>query len=137
MTETRRTYQVQPAAARPAGTKKRKANPRPPSNLEELLILHIRAEGLQAPKREWRFHPSRMWRFDFAWPELRVAVECEGGTFTNGGHTRGAYYRDNCLKYNAAQLAGWIVLRYDMKLIKDCVALDEIKQAIAIRSLGL
>lgn len=137
MTESRRDYVVS-AAARTAGKKpKGPAAPRPPSQLEELFLLHCRAEGIPAAKREWRFHATRMWRFDFAWPDLRVAVECEGGTFSNGRHTRGSAYREDCQKYNAAQLGGWLVLRYDMALIKSGDAVRQVKDALAIRGLGL
>lgn len=62
--------------------------------------------------REWRFDLSRLWKFDFAWPMLKVAVEIEGGTFGGGRHTRGAAYQADCRKYNAAQQQGWVVLRY-------------------------
>lgn len=30
---------------------------------------------------EYRFHPSRDWRFDFAIPSRRVAIEVESGAF--------------------------------------------------------
>ena len=63
-------------------------------------------------KREYRFHPVRMWRFDFAYPDKKVAIECEGGVWTQGRHTRGAHYGQDCDKYNAAVLLGWKVLRY-------------------------
>lgn len=29
---------------------------------------------------EYRFHPFREWRFDYAIPELKIALEVEGGT---------------------------------------------------------
>lgn len=28
---------------------------------------------------EYRFHPTRKWRFDFAIPHIKVAIEIEGG----------------------------------------------------------
>ena len=44
---------------------------------------------------EYRFHPSRDWRFDFAIPSRRVAVEVEGGAFNGGRHIRPeGYLRD-------------------------------------------
>jgi len=36
------------------------------------------------PVREYRFHPKRKWRFDFAWPDCQVAVEIEGGVWRAG-----------------------------------------------------
>ena len=45
--------------------------------------------NLPAPVPEFRFHPERKWRFDFAWPEHKIAVEQEGGVWIQGRHTRG------------------------------------------------
>ena len=39
---------------------------------------------------EFRFHAVRRWRFDLAWPWIRVAFELQGGGFTSGRHTRGS-----------------------------------------------
>ena len=47
------------------------------------------------PELEYRFHPFRKWRFDFAWPEQKVAVEMEGGVFIGGAHTRGGHYQSD------------------------------------------
>ena len=61
---------------------------------------------------EHQFAPPRRWRFDFAWPAQKVAVEMEGGIWTRGAHTRGKHFRSDAEKYNAATIAGWRVLRY-------------------------
>lgn len=79
----------------------------PVSRFERLL----RSVGLPAPVREHRFHAVRRWRFDYAWPEQRVALEVEGGVWTGGRHTRGAGFVGDMEKYNAAVLAGWRVVR--------------------------
>lgn len=81
------------------------------SDLEELLALALRATNLPAAKREYRFHPVRRWRFDFAWPAHKAAVEVEGGVWTSGRHTRGSGFVADCDKYNTAVLMGWRVLR--------------------------
>ena len=36
---------------------------------------------------EYRFDDVRKFRFDFAWPDLKFAVELEGGIFTRGAHS--------------------------------------------------
>ena len=61
---------------------------------------------------EHKFHETRKWRFDFAWPDQKLAVEVEGGAFSGGRHTRGIGFVKDCEKYNAAVLAGWRVLRF-------------------------
>ena len=72
----------------------------------------IAGDAWPYPKREFRFHATRKWRFDFAWERERVAVEMEGGVFTGGAHNRGRQYTMDCRKYNSATAAGWRVLRY-------------------------
>ena len=70
------------------------------------------ALGLPPPVAEYRFAPPRRWRFDFAWPELLIAVEVEGGVWSRGRHVRGRGYLGDLEKYNAAVVMGWRVLRY-------------------------
>jgi hypothetical protein len=65
-------------------------------------------EGILAPAREYKFHPDRRWRFDFAWPDLKLAVEIEG----QGRHQTFIGFRRDCDKYNAALALGWRVLRF-------------------------
>lgn len=62
-------------------------------------------------QREYRFAPPRMWRFDFALPAHRVAVEIDGAVWTQGRHTRGAGYERDCEKLNTAAALGWRVFR--------------------------
>ena len=68
--------------------------------------------GLPAPEREYRFDPKRRWRFDFAWPSLKLAVEIEGGVWIRGRHVRPVGYLADLEKYNRAVVLGWRVLRY-------------------------
>jgi len=67
--------------------------------------------GINPPEREIRFHPTRNWRFDFAWPQRRIAVEIEGGVWSAGRHTRGAGFIGDCEKLNEAARLGWTVYR--------------------------
>jgi len=70
---------------------------------------------LPDPEREHRFHPTRLWRFDFAWLAYRVAVECEGNVCARGGHLMLSNYLSDIIKYNAAAALDWRVLRYSVK----------------------
>ena len=105
---------------------------RAPSRLEETLFLHLRAAKLPEPEREYRFHPVRRWRFDFAWPDLMLAVECEGLTApgTKSRHTTNQGFTKDCGKYNAAAMAGWKVLRFTSQMIKSGEALQQIEEAL-------
>jgi len=75
--------------------------------------------GLSSVTREFRFDSARRWRFDFAWPDLKVAVEIEGGVWTEGGHTRGAGYVADLEKYNAAVAQGWRLFRFHEGTVKN------------------
>jgi len=70
------------------------------------------AFSLPPPVAEHRFHETRRWRFDWAWPDHRVAIEIEGGVWTAGRHTRGQGFLADIEKYNAAAELGWRLLRY-------------------------
>jgi very-short-patch-repair endonuclease len=59
-------------------------------------------------EREYHFHPTRKWRFDFAWPSQLVAVEIDG----RGRHQTVAGVRADCEKHNEAARLGWRVLRF-------------------------
>jgi len=96
----------------------------------------------QEPEQQFRFFPGRQWKFDFAWPKKKVAVEIDGGTFgrvvkchsceqqvrhrkkdgslgqvvrIGGGHNHGDALLTQYAKQNAALLRGWLVLRYHAK----------------------
>lgn len=89
------------------------------SNLERAFETYCNMWGLPPYHREYRFHDTRRWRFDFAWPERNVAVEIEGGVWTRGRHTRGKGFENDCEKYNAAVLLGWRVLRFTGAMLDD------------------
>lgn len=51
------------------------------SAIEEAFALHCKANKLN-PVREYKFHPSRRWKFDFCWPDRMIAVETEGKCYS-------------------------------------------------------
>lgn len=63
---------------------------------------------------EHRFHPVRRWRFDFAVPRLKLAMEYQGHGHTGGGHIgRHATITGisgDAEKFNQAQVLGWKVI---------------------------
>jgi very-short-patch-repair endonuclease len=78
-------------------------------------LCRLNETDIVAPEREYHFKPQgkrNPYRFDFAWPRQRVAVELEGGVWTSGRHTRPAGYLADIDKYNAAAAAGWLVVRF-------------------------
>lgn len=100
------------------------------SQLEDTLLLHIVAAKLPRPEREYRFHPVRKWRTDFAWVPQRLIVEVEGGTFVRGRHSRPVGIRKDAEKYNEMALLGWRLLRVTPDMIRDGSALEVIERAL-------
>lgn len=100
------------------------------SKLEEKLAEQIADARLPTPIREYRFHETRRWRVDFAWPSHNLLVEVEGGVFSRGRHTRGLGFIKDCTKYNTATLMGFRVLRFPGVLVYDGSAIAFIKQAL-------
>jgi len=87
------------------------------SDVAGLIVRQIKRAGLPEPTRELRFHPKRRWRFDFAYPNLKIAFEYEGGIFSYGAHTRGAHFQSDIEKYNTAALMGWKVFRIHCDMV--------------------
>lgn len=102
------------------------------SYLEEQFMRLVQRYELRTPVREHKFHPERKWRFDFAWPEIKLAVEIDGGTFGGekmlGNHAVGKRYQQDCIKQNAALLNGWVVLRADREMVNT----DEFGQTVKL-----
>ena len=98
------------------------------TELEDAMVTIIRqiqlSDGrswLPDPVTEYRFHSTRKWRFDFAWPDSKIALEAEGGTWGSkkSRHTTGKGFEGDCEKYNEAQLLGWRVYRFTTNMITD------------------
>lgn len=106
------------------------------SPLESRFINQWYLLGFPQLEREYQYHPSRKWRADFAHVAARVLIEIEGGTRNPkkpGRHNRHGGYRDDCIKYNAAQELGWLVIRLTGDMIQPD-QLEEICDTITQRS---
>lgn len=94
--------------------------------------LDVLGAGLPRPETEYVFHPTRGWRFDYAWPDAMLAVEIEGGTHKGGRHVRAEGYRRDCEKYNAAIALGWRVLRYTSEMVYAGEAIPQIAELLKV-----
>ena len=96
---------------------------------EEAFALHCRAEKLN-PVREYMFHPKRKWRFDFAFPDKKLAVEIEGGTWNEGRHNRGSSIENDFEKYAEAAVLGWRVMRFSTGMATRGEAINYVLRAL-------
>ena len=86
---------------------------------EELLLTLQVVFGGDQVETEYRFHPTRRWRFDYAVPNLKIAVEYQGhGQMSGrkndhvGGHASVKGLANDCQKFNEAQILGWKVIKF-------------------------
>lgn len=81
--------------------------------------------------KEYKFHPVRKWRFDYAIPEHKIALEVEGGVWTGGRHTSSVGFIKDMEKYNTATLMGWRVFRTTPDELYRLKTLNLLKTAIS------
>ncbi len=88
------------------------------TDLHAVFIARCEVELLPVPVPEYHFHPTRKWRADYAFPDLDLLIELEGGVWASdaedggpGRHTRGVGFCKDLEKYKEAIVQGWQVLR--------------------------
>ena len=121
----------------------------------QVLIDQLAAAALPLPVREHRFHPTRKWRLDLAWLDLKLAVEIDGGLYARpvvcpnchqtvrrlvgtrwvvvregGRHTTGRGRENDIEKENEAQLLGWRVLHVTPEQVQKLEALTLLMRAL-------
>jgi len=126
------------------------------------MVDALDAAKFLAWETEFVFAPPRRWRFDFAWPAFRIALEVEGGVFgrmltiesghetragqrveiahgtrvrAGGRHNDGRGMEKDLEKYNHAAICGWAVLRVTTRMIRDGEAIAVLRAAFAARGL--
>ena len=109
---------------------------------KDIVVKWFAEHGLNAIP-EYRFDPERKWRFDFrmhgiSFPTYewhRVALEVEGGVWTQGRHTRGSGFVKDLEKYNRAATLGWRILRVQPKDLCTTETIEMVKEALQLRSI--
>ena len=118
---------------------------------EDMLALHLRDAGIDFV-REYRFGAEACggagkglrtrlkeaglqdWRFDFAIPAQKIAIEVEGGGWMKKSrHTSGAGFHGDLLKYQAAARLGWVVYRCDPAMVKSGDAVKTVSILVGMR----
>jgi hypothetical protein len=109
-----------------------------------LIEEQVIAAGLPEPVAEFMFAKAigRKWRFDYAWPDHKIALEIEGAVFgrlittadgkkirAGGRHSTGAGLQADAFKYNRAAILGWLVIRATTTMVRDGHAITELTDA--------
>ena len=68
---------------------------------------------------EYKFDSERKWRFDYSHPDLKIAIEIEGGVWNRGRHLRGQGFINDMEKYNKASADGWTLFRFSTQQVEE------------------
>ena len=87
----------------------------PDSSLEELALRILRGAEIPEPVVHHPIHVhDQLFVVDIAWPEARLALECDGFLFHSGPEQlRADHHRQNLLA-----TAGWTLLRTDWHTLR-------------------
>ena len=98
----------------------------------KIFLQFLKQNRVHKPELEYPFARSkgRKFRFDFAWPDQSVALECDGGVWSGGRHTRGSGWMKDSEKLNLAATMGWRMLRCTPSQLCTDEMMDTIKQAL-------
>ena len=111
------------------GAKPKRKQPAKKSVGEATLAQQIRALKLPEPVRQYRPVKDRKFQVDFAWPELGLIVEVEGGAYMDrGAHGWGKPLEDNYRRHNRLKLEGWLLLQYSTEMVKSGEAIRAIEE---------
>ncbi len=81
-------------------------------HIDNILFSFLLDKEIEKYEKEFQFDEVRKFRFDWAIPSKKIAIEFEGLMSEKSRHTTLNGYSNDCIKYNLAQLKGWRVLRY-------------------------
>ncbi len=126
----------------------------------DMIFLKLLSDaGLPRPAAEFKFHKDRLWRFDWCYVDIKLAIEVEGaiygrpvicnhcnrqvtGNYTDkkgkrqtynitegGGHSSGKAVERDHEKFNHAAIYGWKILRFNSTKIHEKETIDLIKKA--------
>lgn len=126
------------------------------SRLEQAVLIIYERNEWPKPRQEYIFHPTRKWRIDFAHPEVKLAIEVEGGTWGQpircqncgvlvrrgraivraaGRHNSAAGMTKDAEKYNAMAIGGWTLIRVTSEMVRNGAAEADIRDALKEKGL--
>ena len=101
---------------------------------DQMFLLTLKARNIPRPVPEFRFHPIRKFRLDFAWPEYKVGLEVDGGVWSGGAHGRGTGIVRDQEKTNLAAGLGWRILRCTPSKLMADETLGHLERALEWRT---
>jgi len=99
----------------------------------DVFCAYIKNQLGVSVEKEYRFHPTRKWRFDYCIPSKMIAIEVEGGAYTQGRHTRGKGFIADMEKYNTAVCMGWKLIRVTPDQLLSLQTVNYIRELINLK----
>lgn len=101
-----------------------------------LFFSLLKREGLPLPETEVAFAvgEGRKFRWDFAWPDAKVALEVQGSIWTRGAHGRGTGIMRDHEKFNLGCCLGWRLLQCVPKDLCTLTTIATIRRALTYQS---
>lgn len=87
-------------------------------------VIKEQIKDFPTPLPEYKFDKTRRWKFDYAIPEIKLAIELNGGV-----HRIKDRYLKDLEKLNHAAIQGWMVIQVDNNQVKDLSCEKIIRQA--------
>ena len=110
----------------------RKAKPR--VDYKAKFERDIALLGFPAPVREVLFAHPRRWRFEWAYPDHKIAIEYQGGNYHGkGAHNSITGLQRDYEKFTEAALRGWTLILIDAKSVTTGQAVQWLERALEIK----
>jgi hypothetical protein len=111
-------------------------------NYKGLLLTQIAEANLPLPDQfELKFMDSRNWRFDYAWTDLKVAIEYDGiihhrnsRLIQKTDHNTITGLANSYEKIAEAQLRNWLVIQTNPILVREYITVEQLSRAILKRT---
>ena len=86
--------------------------------MDEKLLQWIEDLNLPSPQKEYRPGTAKKFRLDYAWTDVKIAVELNGATWSQKrmGHSSGKGIQRDYVKLNYCQILGWLVIQFDSSM---------------------
>jgi very-short-patch-repair endonuclease len=97
------------------------------SSWEDYFERQMEDVGLPKAVREYKFLKDRKFRFDFAFTDIKFAVEIDGGVLYKSRHTSPKGFTADLEKFNLATLDGWDVIRATSGQVSSGQAIEWVK----------
>lgn len=105
--------------------------------MDKTLLRLIDELNLPSPQKEYKPGTVRKYKLDYAWPDIKVGIELNGGIFMKkGGHNSISGLLRDYERMNYLQILGWLIIQFDPSMMRNDLYVKEVITK-ALRSRGV